>query len=121
MKQHPRARRSLAIAALGAGVACQASTRAPSSAPPPPPAYGVPSPPARAPFEAYAVPNAPAYVGSAWLFLPGNASQQLVNFATVNGQAVLEGDIMLGPATALPFRYGVPWPASADTKSAVAV
>ena len=63
------------------------------------------------------MPSVQTHIGSAWLFLPGGANQQLVNFATVNGQAVLEGDIMLGPATTLPFRYGVPWPASADSKS----
>jgi hypothetical protein len=125
VKQHPRAHRSrtLAIAALGAGLACQASTRAaPSSVPPAPAVYAsTGAPPAQVPLEAYAVPSAPSHIGSAWLFLPGNPSQQLVNFATVNGQAVLEGDIMLGPATTLPFRYGVPWPSSVDSKSAVAV
>ena len=77
--------------------------------------------PAQIPLETYSVPSAPLHIGSAWLFLPGGANQQLVNFATVNGQAVLDGDIMLGPATTLPYRYGVPWPASADSKSAVAV
>ena len=109
---------------LGGGLACQASTPARQSSAPQPVDY--PSPeaaamPAQVPLEAYAVPSVPTFIGSAWLFLPGGANQQLVNFATVNGQAVLEGDIMLGPATTLPFRYGVPWPASADSKSAVAV
>jgi hypothetical protein len=59
-------------------------------------------------------------LGSAALFLPGSTRQQQVNFATVNGQAVLDGDIVLGPATALPFRYGLPRQA-ADQKGAVAL
>jgi hypothetical protein len=35
------------------------------------------------------------------LFLPGSSAQQQVNFATVGGNAILEGDVMLGPATSL--------------------
>jgi hypothetical protein len=55
------------------------------------------------------------------LFLPGSPSQQQVKFETVDGLAVLEGDIMLGPATALPFRYGMLRQSSLDSKSAVAL
>ena len=123
VKQHLRVHGALGGAALSAVLACQASTR-PASAPPAP-AYptsaAAAAQPAQVPLEAYSVASAPWHLGSAWLFLPGGASQQLVNFATVNGQALLDGDIMLGPATTLPFRYGVPWPASPDSKSAVAV
>jgi hypothetical protein len=71
--------------------------------------------------EAFGMPQAPRQIGSAWLFLPGNGAQQQVNFATVDGQAVLEGDIMLGPATTLPLRYGIPWQSNLERKSAVAV
>ena len=55
------------------------------------------------------------------LFMPGSNGQQRVTFDNINGQAVLEGDIMLGATTALPFRYGMPWQSSVDRKSAVAV
>ncbi len=60
-------------------------------------------------------------LGSALLFLPGISQQQQVTFETINGQAIMDGDVMLGPATALLFRYGMPRPGSADRKSAVAV
>jgi hypothetical protein len=61
-------------------------------------------------------------LGSAFLFLPGSERQQQVTFETINGKAIMDGDILLGPATALLFRYGVPWQSSSpDRKSAVAV
>ena len=124
--------------ALGAATlaACQASTRqtAPYAAPgagypspqspPGGPAPGGPAPggpPTPGTVETYWVPQAPLNIGSALLFLPGSARQQQVNFATVNGQAILEGDVMLGPATTLPLRYSIPWQSSMDSKSAVAV
>jgi hypothetical protein len=53
------------------------------------------------------------------MFLPGSSRQQQVGFETQNGLAIYEGDIMLGPATALPFRYGMPRQSTLDTKSAV--
>jgi Astacin (Peptidase family M12A) len=117
---------SLAAMSLAAvGVGCQANTqplpRAPSAT-----AYAGSSPPSGAvapstAMEAYAAPQAPRQLGSAFLFLPGSPTQQMVNFATVNGQAILEGDILLGPATTLPFRYGIPWQSNLESKSAVAV
>jgi len=117
------------VLALGAATlaACQSSTQQTSYAPPaagypnPGPAPG--GPPRSGSVEAYWAPQAPQNIGSALLFMPGSASQQQVNFATVNGQAILEGDVMLGPATTLPFRYGIPWQSSMDgnSKSAVAV
>jgi hypothetical protein len=72
-------------------------------------------------FESYYAPQSPRQVGSAFLFLPGSARQQQVNFETVDGRAILDGDIMLGPATALPFRYGMPPLSSLDAKGAVAL
>jgi hypothetical protein len=103
-------------------LACQDSAR---QAPPPNTAYAAPAPAPGPP----ASPNAEGYLaqavrqlGSALLFLPGSERQQQVTFETINGQAILDGDILLGPATALLFRYGVPWQAaSPDRKSAVAV
>lgn len=71
--------------------------------------------------EAFGPPQSPRQLGSAALFLPGAVGQRQVNFATVNGQAVLDGDIVLGPATTLLFRYGIPWQSTLERKSAVAV
>jgi hypothetical protein len=116
--------RALALASFASiGPSCQTSTHAPPSAPSAT-AYASATPPPAAPtnaVEAYASPRAPSQLGSAMLFLPGSSTQQIVNFATVNGQAILEGDILLGPATTLPFRYGIPWQSTLESKSAVAV
>jgi hypothetical protein len=124
-----------ALAALSAGalLACQDATR---SSPPPNTAAanggyavnsgyaanpGAPPPePASANAEGYLA-QAMRQLGSAQLFLPGSAQQQQVTFETVNGQAIMDGDILLGSATALLFRYGMPRPTAADSKSAVAV
>jgi hypothetical protein len=110
------------------GVSCQSSSQPPLAGAPSATVYPPQSLPstgaAGAPgagVEAYAAAQAPRQIGSALLFLPGQRTQQQVNFATVNGQAILEGDILLGPATTLPFRYGVPWQSSLESKSAVAV
>lgn len=109
----------LALGALGLLLSACASSprRAPVAAPAP----GYPTPAPSSAVEGFGAPRAPRQVGSAWLFLPGNAAQQQVNFATVDGQAVLEGDIMLGPATTLPLRYGIPWQSTLERKGAVAV
>jgi hypothetical protein len=113
------------LAALSAS--CQSSSQPPSAGAPSATPYSAEGPPpsgsAGAPggVEAYAAAQASRQIGSALLFLPGSSSQQQVNFATVNGQAILEGDILLGPATTLPFRYGIPWQSSLESKSAVAV
>ena len=109
----------LSWAALGLALGCQSNTR---SAATPPPAYNPGAVPNPTVVELYTAPQVPRQQGSALLFMPGSVAQQRVNFDTINGQAVLEGDIMLGAATALPFRYGMPsLPASTDSKSAVAV
>ncbi|MCS6902184.1 MAG: M12 family metallopeptidase [Myxococcales bacterium] len=58
---------------------------------------------------------------SALLYLAGSTLQRMVSFEVVDGMAVLDGDILLGPATFVPFRYGAPRFASrGDTFSAVA-
>jgi hypothetical protein len=71
--------------------------------------------------EAYFSPRAQRQLGSALVFLPGSSRQQQIGFETQDGLAIYEGDIMLGPATALPFRYGMPRQSALDTKSAVAL
>jgi astacin (peptidase family M12A) len=127
-----RALRAPVLASLALwGAGCEASTRQSSAGGPPPahtgtPGYAgasavaAPGGPATA-LEAFGGAREPRQIGSADLFLPGNARQQRVNFATVDGQAVLEGDILLGPATTLPLRYGIPWQSTLESKSAVAV
>lgn len=62
---------------------------------------------AERPVETYN-PASPRQVGSAFIYLAGSVVRQLVNFEIVNGMAVMEGDIMLGPATLVPFRYALP-------------
>jgi astacin (peptidase family M12A) len=129
--------RALVLVGLACcNAACEASA-GPSAASGAPPAYpgappgasgsvytspytSPPGGPANA-LEAFGAAREPRQIGSADLFLPGSAQQQRVNFATVNGQAVLEGDILLGPATTLPLRYGIPRASTLETKSAVAV
>ncbi len=47
-------------------------------------------------------------MGSASLFLPGRSQPQLVHFAVERGEAVMGGDIRLGPVAELQQRYGAP-------------
>ncbi len=132
-----RVSRVLALSALAvSSLACQGSTRPAARGAAPPAQYAAaqyplgqysagtayPAPPAALPtMERHWAPQASRQFGSALLFLPGSARQQQVTFETVNGQAVLDGDMMLGPATALAFRYGNPSSSSIGRKSAVAV
>jgi hypothetical protein len=106
-------------------LACQSSAQRNVGAPPPGAPYPNqgPYPAVAAPntLETYYAPQALRQLGSALLFLPGSSRQQLVSFETVDGVAILEGDILLGPATALPFRYGIPWQSTMNSKSAVAL
>jgi hypothetical protein len=76
----------------------------------------VPAPP---PHETYR-PSAFRQHATAALFLPGSQQQELVPYDVVDGQAVMEGDMILGPASTVPFRYAVPWGTVTDQKSAVA-
>jgi hypothetical protein len=55
------------------------------------------------------------------LFLAGSQVQQLVKYEVVDGLAVMEGDIVLGPASTLPLRLGLPWAPATNVKSAVAL
>ncbi|WP_170319664.1 M12 family metallopeptidase [Polyangium spumosum] len=48
-------------------------------------------------------------------------SRQLVGFDVVDGLAVMEGDMMLGPATLVPFRHGMPQRPAGDVKGAMGV
>lgn len=54
------------------------------------------------------------------LFLPGSSRQQLVRYDVVDGVAVMEGDITLGPVTELPVRYGFSWAPPTHVRSAFA-
>ncbi|MBX3192247.1 MAG: M12 family metallopeptidase [Labilithrix sp.] len=94
-----------------------------------PPPYGGPSyGPATAggplaggsPAETYR-PLQPRQHATALLFLPGSQNQQLVRYAVVDGQAIMEGDIMLGPAAQVPLKYGMPFAPQRNVRSAVAL
>jgi hypothetical protein len=66
-------------------------------------------------------PNALRQAGSALIFLVGSTVQRLVNFQVVDGMAVLDGDMLLGPASLVPVRFGAPrLSMGGDVKSAVA-
>lgn len=58
-------------------------------------------------------------VTSAPLYLPGSATRSLVTYQMVDGLAVMEGDIVLGPTHALAQRYGSSPARQTDVKSAV--
>ena len=53
------------------------------------------------------------------MFLPGSANQAIVQYDIADGQAVLEGDILLGPAAQVPMRFGIPWAPMTNVHSAV--
>jgi hypothetical protein len=55
------------------------------------------------------------------LYLPGSTSHSLVTYQTMDGLAVMEGDIVLGPTQLLFQRYGSPRIQQNGAKSAVAV
>lgn len=77
-------------------------------------------PGADGPAETYH-PTSFRQASSAMIYLAGSAVQQIVSFEVVDGMAVLDGDILLGPATFVPFRFGVPrFATGGATKSAVA-
>ena len=84
-------------------------------------APAVPAPVADGPpAEGYRVLQ-PRQHSTALLFLPGASGQQLVRYSVVDGQAVMDGDIMLGPAEQLAVRYGLPWTSARNVRSAVAM
>ncbi|MDI1446573.1 M12 family metallopeptidase [Polyangium sp. 6x1] len=70
--------------------------------------------------EAYR-PAAPRRFGSALIYLANNVARQLVGFDVVDGQAVMEGDMRLGPATLVPFRYGTPPRPTGEIKGAMGI
>ena len=65
--------------------------------------------------------NAAAQVASAPLYLPGSSTRSLVTYQVVDGLAVMEGDIVLGPTHALFQRYGSPPAQQNDVRSALVV
>ena len=64
-------------------------------------------------------PTSPRQPASALLFLAGSPNQRLVKYDVVDGMAVFEGDILLGPAATVPFRFGVPRTQPGNVKGAV--
>lgn len=93
---------------------CGAGAARPAAAP------GASGGPGAAPVAESFRPASPKLPAAMQLFLPGSSSLALVQYEVVDGMAVMEGDIMLGPSGHLPFRYGLPWASSSDAKSAVA-
>lgn len=73
-----------------------------------------------APVEVY-MPRAPRMSSGAYLQLPGMSQRQLVRYDIVDGMAVMEGDIVLGPATTVMQRYGGAGPQDPNVKRAVGV
>ncbi len=61
--------------------------------------------PAAGPAEVYRV-GAYRQRSQALLRLPGAPSPSMVGYDVVDGMAVMEGDILLGPAAQVPLRYG---------------
>lgn len=92
------------------GLALAGCGAAPS--PGPQPAYGWgPNPAALGPAftETHARPAAaPAPQGSAVIFLPGANLASLVRFHIIDGLAIYQGDIVLGPAHLVSILYGHP-------------
>lgn len=72
------------------------------------------------PAEGYRL-TQPRQHATALLFLPGAQGQQLVRYSVVEGEAVMDGDIMLGPANQLAMRYGLPRTGPRNVRSAVAM
>jgi hypothetical protein len=102
------------LGALPASCASQSSQSASS------PYYGQQSQPTT---ELY-IPFAPMrQLASTLLRLPGFTNYQLVNYQVADNQAIMDGDIMLGPASTLPMRYGILSGGGGDpnVKSAVAI
>jgi hypothetical protein len=67
-------------------------------------------------------PRSNATPAAAYLFLAGSNVQRLVNYQVVDGLAVIEGDIILGPAQTIALQYGAPRSQhGAQTKGAVAL
>ena len=99
--------------ALGSLVVFAAGCTIRSSRRPPPPRYGYAPPNAvgvkdtRAETYAPQRPH-PAQFGSAFIFLPGNTQRTQVTYQNVNGMAIYEGDIMLGPVHQVHTLYGFP-------------
>lgn len=96
-----------------------------SSAPPrmagPPPGTWIGSPQAAPQHAETYRPAAPRHFASAFIYLANNVARQLVHFEVVDGIAVMEGDIRLGPATLVPFRYGLPQRPAGAVQGAVAI
>jgi hypothetical protein len=130
-----RALRAVALCALGATgaplVGCQAgpgSTQRAPAYPPGPLGSQTPSngggfrrgvAAGNTPVETHR-PRSARQRTSGLLFLAGSQNQRLVKYDVVDGMAVFEGDILLGPAATVPFRFGLPrTPPRGNAKGAV--
>jgi hypothetical protein len=97
-------------------IGCEASGRRGAAHPP---AYVGPQPTAIQPTAEAHKPAAGRQMMTAPLYLPGSVSRRLVSFEVVDGMAVMEGDILLGPPASLALRYGMPWQSPQNVKGAV--
>ncbi len=107
----------LAACTVTSGRSGQQAHYAPTA---PPPDNAPPGPKSPLNAEGYQLQSARQVV-SAPLFLPGSPVRQLVNYQVVNGMAVMEGDILLGPAQSVPLRYAMPRTTPFGVKGAVAL
>jgi hypothetical protein len=114
--------RGVLVLTIGAAaaqlVACEVGNRRGAQYAPQPAHVGPPPAVVEPKAESYR-PASGRQVMSALLYLPGAVSRRLVQFEVVDGMAVMEGDILLGPLAALAFRYGMPWQPASNVKGAV--
>jgi hypothetical protein len=101
-------------------IGCQTTTtttQKPSTVPQP---YSANAQGLNSPAESYH-PSSLRQASSALIYLAGSTLQRVVSFEVVDGMAVIDGDILLGPATFVPFRFGgLPNFQNSSPKSAVA-
>ncbi len=97
------------LTVLAAGCITQSSRR-----PAPSPYYGSPQavPPHAAGVQATTAETysqaPPRQFATAFIYLPGSPVRQPVSYQVVNGMAIYEGDIMLGPPHTVAVKYGFP-------------
>lgn len=111
---------ALAVLLLVAGCSPQSSSAPPRMAGPPAGSWIASPQTAPQHAETYR-PAAPRHFSSALIYLANNAARQLVHFEVIDGIAAMEGDILLGPATLVPFSYGFPRRAPGQIQGAVAL
>jgi len=111
-----------ALAVLLSVAGCmQSSSSAPARMAGPPSGTWIASPQTAPQHAETYRPAAPRHFSSALIYLANNAARQLVHFEVVDGIAVMDGDILLGPATLVPFWYGLPRRPAGQIQGAVAL